>query len=106
VRDYTYRAFSQIPRREFIKIWDGVVKGVHAEPDYHIAQPLLLMHGDDDRTGDIRRIAPLWAEREPNCTYRVIPNARHFAILDNPDFFNLILMEFLAKWVPVDTANN
>jgi 3-oxoadipate enol-lactonase len=100
VRDYIYRAFSLISRRDFITIWDGVVKSLHPEPDYRIAQPLLLTHGDDDRTGDIRKIAPLWAGREPNCTYVVVPNARHMAPLDNPECFNRIVLEFLATWAP------
>jgi 3-oxoadipate enol-lactonase len=41
VREYVYRAFSQIPKRDFVQIWDGVVKGLHAEPGYRIVQPLL-----------------------------------------------------------------
>jgi pimeloyl-ACP methyl ester carboxylesterase len=98
VRDEIYRAFSQLSKRDFVVIWNGVVKGLHPDPGYQIRQPLLLVHGDDDRTGDIRRIAPLWAKREPNCEYVVIPDARHFAMLDNPDFFNRVLMDFLDKW--------
>jgi pimeloyl-ACP methyl ester carboxylesterase len=100
VRDYVYRAFSLISRRDFIAIWEGVVKSLHPEPDYRIARPLLLTHGDDDRTGDIRKIAPLWARREPSCTYVVVPNARHMALLDNPEFFNRIVLDFLMKWAP------
>jgi pimeloyl-ACP methyl ester carboxylesterase len=101
VQEYVYRALSQIRGREFIEIWDGAVKGLHAVPDYRIMHPLLLTHGDDDRTGDTRKIVPLWAKREPNCTYLVIPNARHFAIFDNADVFNRILIEFLTRWVAV-----
>jgi pimeloyl-ACP methyl ester carboxylesterase len=102
VREYVYRAFSLMSRRDFITIWDGVVKGLHPEPTYRIAQPLLLTHGDADRTGDIRKIAPRWAKREPNCTYVVVPNARHFALLDNAEFFNRIVSEFLRTVAPVE----
>jgi pimeloyl-ACP methyl ester carboxylesterase len=28
----------------------------------------------------------------------VIPDAGHFSVLDNPQFFNQMLLEFLAKW--------
>jgi pimeloyl-ACP methyl ester carboxylesterase len=28
----------------------------------------------------------------------VIPNALHMAPMDNPEFFNKVLMDFLAKW--------
>lgn len=45
----------------------------------------------------IAKIAPQWAAREPNCQYEIIPNARHFAILDDPAFFNRLLVDFLAK---------
>ncbi len=97
VRDYIYRAFSQIPKRQFIEILTAVARGLHAEPDYRIAQPLLLTHGDADRLGDIARIAPKWAARAPNCTYAVIPNASHFSMMDNPDAFNRLLLDFLAR---------
>lgn len=98
VRDYVYRAFSQIPKREFIEILSAVTRGLHPEPGYRITQPLLLTHGDADRLGDVAVIAPKWAAREPNCTYAVIPNARHFSMMDNPDAFNRLLLDFLARW--------
>jgi 3-oxoadipate enol-lactonase len=97
VRDYTYAAYSMLSKKDFLTIWRGVTDCLHYEPGYYIAQPLLLVHGDQDKTGDIRKIAPLWAAREPNCEYAVIPNARHFAILDNPGRFNELLMGFLGK---------
>jgi hypothetical protein len=28
----------------------------------------------------------------------VIPNAKHMAEMDNPEYFNRTLMDFLAKW--------
>jgi 3-oxoadipate enol-lactonase len=102
VQDYTYAAYSQLSKRDFVAIWEGVTLCLHAEPDYRITQPLLLMHGDDDRMGDIRKIAPQWARREPNCRYVVIPDARHFATLDNPQFVIRELLEFLAQWAPAD----
>jgi 3-oxoadipate enol-lactonase len=98
VQDYTYQAYSLIPKKDFLAIWNGLTQSLHAEPDYKITQPMLLTHGDNDAMGDIKKIAPFWARREPNCQYEIIPNARHFAILDNPDFFNNLLLAFLAKW--------
>ncbi|MBA4375772.1 MAG: alpha/beta hydrolase [Anaerolinea sp.] len=97
IQDYTYEAYSNLAKKDFIAIWKGVTLCLHAEPDYFITKPMLLMHGDDDTMGDIKKIAPLWAAREPNCQYEVIPNAKHFAILDNPEFFNKTLLGFLAK---------
>jgi pimeloyl-ACP methyl ester carboxylesterase len=98
VQEYTYNAFSRLTKENFIKLWKGVTLCLHAEPEYLIPKPFLLTHGDDDRAGDIKKIAPKWAAREPNCQYVVIPDAGHFSVLDNPQFFNQMLLEFLAKW--------
>ena len=98
IQNYTYQAYSVNNKENFLKIWNGITQSVHYEPGYKITQPLLLMHGDHDEMGDCKKIAPAWAALEPNCQYVVIPNARHFAILDNPEFFNKTLMEFLDKW--------
>ena len=101
VQDYIYEAYSMLTKEDYFTITAGAFTSLHYEPGYQIIQPMLLVHGDDDQTGDIKKIAPLWAAREANCQYVVIPNARHLAILDNPVFFNRLLMEFLTKWVPV-----
>jgi pimeloyl-ACP methyl ester carboxylesterase len=61
---------------------------------------LLLMHGDRDALGVIKKIAPGRAGLEPICQYVVIPDARHFVILDNALFFAQTLMAFLEKWAP------
>jgi Predicted hydrolases or acyltransferases (alpha/beta hydrolase superfamily) len=98
VQDYTYAAYSRLSKENFIKLWTGISQCLHAEPGYTIPRPFLLTHGDDDRMGDIKKIAPKWAAREPNCQYGIIPNAGHFAVLDAPQFFNQMLLEFLAKW--------
>lgn len=99
IREDIYRAFSQIPRRDFLIILRAVSDSLHGEPGYRIPVPMLLVHGDDDRLGDIRKLAPIWAAREPDCRYVVIPHARHFALLDNPDFFTSTLLDFLASRV-------
>ncbi|HVN55994.1 MAG TPA: alpha/beta hydrolase [Anaerolineaceae bacterium] len=100
VQAYITECFSLLPKREFIAIWNAVTTCLHEEPDYQIARPMLLVHGDRDQTGDIKKIAPRWAAASPNCQYEVIPNAMHMAMMDNPEFFNRVLMAFLQKWVP------
>jgi pimeloyl-ACP methyl ester carboxylesterase len=97
VQDYIYEAFSILDKPTFLAIWGGVTTCLHDEPGYRITQPMLLVHGDKDQTGDIRKIAPLWAAATPNCQYEVIPNALHLAPMDNPEYFNRLLMDFLAK---------
>lgn len=97
VQEYTYRAYSQLSKKDYLAIWNGMARSLHAEPNYHIPQPMLLMHGDQDEMGDCKKIAPAWASREPNCQYVVIPAAKHFAILDNVPFFTETLMDFLER---------
>ena len=104
VQDYAFEAFSMLTKPQFIALWNGVITCLHDEPGYQITQPVLLLHGDDDQTGDIKKIAPLWAAATPNCQYEVIPNARHFAILDNSEYFIRLLMAFLAQWAPVPNS--
>jgi pimeloyl-ACP methyl ester carboxylesterase len=58
-----------------------------------------MMVGDKDTTGNIRKIMPIWAKQEKDCKFVVIPNAKHAANLDNPEFFHQTLMEFLSKFV-------
>jgi 3-oxoadipate enol-lactonase len=40
-RHYLTECFNQLSKDEFIKIWDGLVKCIHYEPDYHVSSPLL-----------------------------------------------------------------
>lgn len=99
VRRYVYQAFSSLSKKEFLAAWRGVVRCLRPEPTYTIRHPVLLVHGDQDRTGDIRKIAPRWAAGTPQCQYEVIPNAGHFAILDDPARFAALTRAFLDRWV-------
>lgn len=95
VKEYLYRAFGQHTKSEMVAILAEVLQCLHYEPGYCIRQPILIAHGVADSTGNIRRIAPAWAKREPHCRYEIIPDAGHAANLDNPSFFNRILLAFL-----------
>ncbi|GHO98110.1 alpha/beta hydrolase [Reticulibacter mediterranei] len=71
----------------------------HEEASYRISVPFLLTRGDQDALTDVAQQAPLWAQREPNCRYIVIPDAGHNANQDNPEFFNRELLAFLHDFV-------
>jgi 3-oxoadipate enol-lactonase len=101
VQQYTYEAFSMLTKPAYISLWNGVSSCLHEDPAYRIPVPVLLVHGANDATGDIRKIAPAWAAQILTCQYEVIPNASHFAILDNPEVVNRLVMDFLYKWAPV-----
>lgn len=101
VQRYAFETVSKLSRQEFLKIWKAVTFAVNAQgiPGHYINVPLLLTHGDQDRTGVIRRDAPKWAAYEPDVQYVVIPDAGHNANQDNPEFFNRVLLDFLRQRV-------
>ena len=99
VQAYAQAAVDQIDRRAFLTIWKAVSMAVDEQgiPGHHIATPFLLTHGDQDKTGSIRKQAPTWAAYEPDCRYHVIPDAGHNANQDNPAAFNALLISFLSE---------
>jgi pimeloyl-ACP methyl ester carboxylesterase len=94
---YAYEATRQLTKEDFMKVWNAVTNLLHHEPGYRIEHPLLITHGDQDEVGNIKKISPKWAARDPKSRYVVIPAAGHNANQDNPDFFNRVLLEFLDE---------
>jgi 3-oxoadipate enol-lactonase len=84
-------------KAEFIQIIMAGSVCLHYEPGYATKKPLLLIVGDKDATGNIRKAMPEWARVEPDCQLVIIPNAKHAANLDAPDVFHQCLMDFLRK---------
>lgn len=101
VQDYALAAASQINRDDFLTIWKAVTLAVDDKglPDFRIDVPLLLVHGDQDKTGTIRRDMPLWAQWEPQAAYHVIPQAGHNANQDNSEFTNQLIRQFLVEYL-------
>lgn len=54
-------------------------------------------HHEWDATGNIRKVMPMWASREPDCRFVVIPEAKHAANLDSPELFHKTLLDFLTS---------
>jgi 3-oxoadipate enol-lactonase len=90
-------AMESLSKAEFVQILLETSSCLHYEPDYKIGKPLLLIVGDEDKTGNIRKVMPIWAQNEPDCRFVVIPNAKHAANLDNPELFNKEVLEFLLS---------
>jgi pimeloyl-ACP methyl ester carboxylesterase len=94
-QDLLRRSMGALSKDEFVQIMMATSACLHYEPQYHINKPLLLMIGDQDATGNIRTAMPQWAKHE-DCELVIIPNARHAANLDNPEFFHRVLLDFLS----------
>src|SRR5215813_54746 len=58
VRAYLYDAFGRMDASDFKRIVPQLFNDLHAEPGYTIPVPFLLLHGENDRAGNIRAIAP------------------------------------------------
>ncbi len=100
-QSYALQACRQIPREDFLTIWKAVTLAIDAcgKPGFNFEVPLLLIHGQNDNAGTIKRDMPVWARSEPSATYHVIPNASHNANQDNPEFTNRVLLDFLRGHV-------
>lgn len=96
-QDVLRTAMYNLSKEEFVHIMLTMTACLHTEPGYHIHKPLLMMMGDQEATGNIRKVMPVWASLEPDCRFVIIPNAKHAANLDNPDAFHKNLIEFLVE---------
>ncbi|CAN5793572.1 alpha/beta hydrolase [soil metagenome] len=99
---YAFEAMRQLTKEDIMKIWNAVTTMLHHEPGYRIEHPLLITHGDQDEVGNIKKISPKWAERDPHSRYVIIPDAGHNANQDNPDSFNRVLLEVLDQYLSAE----
>jgi len=90
-------SINNLTKDEFIQIMMGTATCLHYESGYKIGKPLLLMVGEKDGTGNIRKAMPAWSKVEPDCRIYVVPKAMHAANLDNPGYFHNILLMFLEE---------
>ena len=89
---------ESLSKDEFVQILMETSSCLHYEPEFKINKPLLIIVGDKDKTGNIRKVMPLWAKHESDCKFVVIPIAKHAANLDDPASFHKEVMEFLLKF--------
>ncbi|RAL21984.1 alpha/beta fold hydrolase [Thermoflavimicrobium daqui] len=97
VQEYLRNAFLSIGSHDFTKIFLATANCLHTEEDYKINKPILLVCGEHDNTGNIKKIAPIWAKSEPQCEFHWIPDAGHCANQDNPEEFNKLMTFFLRN---------
>jgi pimeloyl-ACP methyl ester carboxylesterase len=100
VKAYALEASAQVSQETELATRKAMPGFFHEEVGYQLPMPFLLTHGVYDALNGIIQQAPIWAQREPDCRYVVIPDAGHAANQDNPEFFNAVLLEFLSQHVP------
>lgn len=90
-------SMQRLSKAEFVQIMMATTDCLHYEPGYSIAKPILLMLGDQDNTGNIRKVMPIWAQREPFAELVIVRGAKHAPNLDQPDVFHRHLLAFLGS---------
>ncbi|NKQ54507.1 alpha/beta hydrolase [Amycolatopsis sp. K13G38] len=93
-RRYLRRAVTRSSSAGLARAWRAVTRSLRDRPDLRLPCPLLVAHGEYDRTGIIAAAAPLWAEHQRG-GFEIIPEAGHYANLDNPAYVNDMLSRFL-----------
>ena len=58
--------------------------------------PALILNGENDHPFILRH-AKILQQAYPGADYRIIPKAGHLSNLDNPEIFDLMLLEFLSE---------
>ena len=102
VRQYVLDANEDRTTLEVLQILTSLLdQGLRPEPDYRLPIPTLLVHGADDRVGDIVTGSQEWAVRDPMVELVVIPGAGHASNQDNPAAFAVALTAFLDRALPV-----
>lgn len=95
VKEYVKECFERVGKERLIHILMEVTKCLHEDTYYKIPVPFLLLCGDHDLSGNIKKIAKSWSESEPNCTFHWITNAGHNSNQDNPEEVNTLISRYL-----------
>jgi 3-oxoadipate enol-lactonase len=90
-------AMRQLDKEAIIAIMLETFNFLEDQGENRYTNPLLLMYGDQDQTGNIRKAMQAWHQHASQSELVVIPNASHAANIDNPSFFNQHVLDFLSR---------
>jgi pimeloyl-ACP methyl ester carboxylesterase len=96
VKEYVKECLSMMRKQDFIKVMESTFSCLREDPHYRFPKPALLICGEDDRSGNIRKTAAPWAAADANVVLSMIQNAGHNSNQDNPDDVNKAICEFLS----------
>ncbi len=86
--------FDEMTKNEFIQFWNGIATCLHEE-QMQFDAPLLVICGENDKTGSIKKCMKFWESGYKNCEVKILANAGHVANLDAADEFNKIMTSFI-----------
>lgn len=96
----TEELFVRMPKARFLDVWRATTSFVVPEPGYRSPVPLALVHGAEDRTGNIATAMPRWAQAE-GIPENVIPHAGHMVTWDAPAETSRVLLGILDGWADI-----
>ncbi|MCL2380174.1 MAG: alpha/beta hydrolase [Treponema sp.] len=93
---YAKQCFERIEKGDFIEIMMSLLASLREGGAHTLSQPVLLICGSNDRTGNIKKAMKRWAKEE-NRQLRMIENAGHNANQDDPHEVNKHIALFIAN---------
>jgi 3-oxoadipate enol-lactonase len=93
--DFVQNAVGMLRPSEVVKIVTAVRK-FDSTPLYRPKVPTLILNGERD-SPFILRHAKILQRAYSGADYRIVPQASHLANLDNPQVFNLMVLDFLTE---------
>lgn len=91
---YTRDTLRHYQHNEAITIMEAIAKSLRFGEETEIECPFLIMVGDSDNAGKVKKFSQQWA-KDTNADYREVPLAAHMLNVDNPGSFNLLLEKWL-----------
>lgn len=92
---YALETLNGLTKAEIAHIMRMVYAGIDGyTADIPSQIPLLITYGENDVTGKVEEYSKIWAAKGGH-ELKVIPHAAHNANVDNPDFLNQALLEFV-----------
>lgn len=86
--------FEKMNKEEFLISWRGFSSCLY-EREIRLDAPLLILCGEEDSRGTIKKHLADWPIQYPGCKVKTIPRAGHLANLDAPEAFNEMLLTFV-----------
>ncbi|WMJ86644.1 alpha/beta fold hydrolase [Anaerocolumna sp. MB42-C2] len=96
VKEYVKVCFYRIEKETFIDIMMSLTGCLKEDKEFRFRHPVLLLCGEEDKLGNIKKVMQTWAKSDPNCTFHMIEDAGHNSNQDQPEVVNKLIIKFLA----------
>jgi 3-oxoadipate enol-lactonase len=94
-RQYLEQCMYQMDGDEYLKIWEAMY-GFHLLPLEHIRCPTLILNGEFESRNTFQHSKEI-LRRIPAAEAKMIPEAQHGMNLEEPQFFNKLVEQFLQS---------